>query len=99
MPPLGLLLSLSRGELSPEMVDALQMTDRLEAELPKMLAEHKAITAALDELAAAAQQEKKPEIEAFARRLKVHAETEEQVSYPASILVSRYVKQLTARGA
>ncbi len=99
MPPLGLLLSLSRGEFSPEMADVLQMTDRLEAELPKMLAEHKAITAALDELAAAAQREKKPEIEAFARRLKVHAETEEQVAYPASILVGRYVKQLMARGA
>jgi hypothetical protein len=99
MPPLGLLASLAKGEFNPGMADVLQMTGRLEAELPKMLAEHRAITAALDQLAAAARRENKPEIEAFARRLKVHAATEEQVSYPASILVGRYVKLMMARGA
>lgn len=97
MPPLGLLLSLSRGEFSPDMAEVLPMTDRLEAEMPKMLEEHKAITAALDRLASAAKQEGKPEIEAFARRLKVHAMNEEQVSYPAAILIGRYVKQMMAR--
>jgi hypothetical protein len=99
MPPLGLLLSLSKGEFSPDMAEVLRMTDRLEAELPKMLDEHKAITAALDGLAAAAQRENNPEIAAFARRLKVHAATEEQVAYPASILVGRYVKLMMAEGA
>ena len=99
MPPLGLLLGLSKGEFSPAAAEVLRMTDRLEAELPKMLTEHKAITAALDRLEAAAERENKPEIEAFARRLKVHAATEEQVSYPASILVGRYVKLMLARGA
>jgi hypothetical protein len=63
-----------------------------------MLAEHAAITAALDVLSAAARREEKPEIEAFARRLKVHAATEEQVSYPTSILIGRYVKQMLSRG-
>lgn len=97
MPPLGLLLSLSKGEFSPGMADVLKMTDRLEAELPKMLEEHRAITAALDQLIAAAEKEEKPEVAEFARRLKNHAQTEEQVSYPASILVGRYVKQMLAQ--
>ena len=99
MPPLGLLVSLSKGAFSPEMAEVLPMTDRLEAELPKMLAEHREITAALDRLAAAAQREGKPGIEAFARRLKVHALTEEQVAYPAAILIGRYVKQMMGRSA
>jgi hypothetical protein len=98
MPPLGLLQRLAQGEFSPEMAEVLPMTDRLEAELPKMLAEHASITAALDVLSAAARREQKPEIEAFARRLKVHAATEEQVSYPTSILIGRYVKQMLSRG-
>jgi hypothetical protein len=98
MPPLGLLVSLSRGEYSPDMAEVLKMTDRLEADLPKMLSEHQAIMTALEGLAAAARRENKPEIEAFARRLMVHAKTEEQVAYPAAILVGRYVKQMMAQG-
>ena len=97
MPPLGLLLCLSKGEFTPEMAEVLKMTDRLEAEMPKMLSEHGAIRAALVSLVAAAKSEGKPEIEAFARRLMVHAQTEEEVSYPASLLVGRYVKQMLAR--
>ena len=58
MPPLGLLTRLARGEFDPAMADVLKMTDRLEAELPKMLSEHAAITSALDNLIAAARKEK-----------------------------------------
>lgn len=97
MPPLGLLLRLSKGEFSPDMAEVLKMTDRLEAELPKMLEEHRAITAALDQLIAAADREGKPEVAGFARRLKNHAKTEEQLFYPASLLVGRYVKQMLAQ--
>ncbi|MFN4142338.1 hemerythrin domain-containing protein [Aestuariivirga sp.] len=97
MPPLGLLQSLASGAVTPDMADVLKMTDRLEAEMPKMMAEHRAITAALDALIAAARKEAKPELEAFAKRLKLHAQAEEQLAYPASILVGRYVKQILAR--
>jgi hypothetical protein len=97
MPPLGLLQSLASGAVTQDMADVLKMTDRLEAEMPKMLAEHRAITAALDALIAAARKETKPEVEAFAKRLKLHAQAEEQLAYPASILVGRYVKQMLAR--
>ena len=42
LPPLA-LLALARGEVNAEMAAVLELTDRLEAELPKMLAEHRGI--------------------------------------------------------
>ena len=46
MPPLGLLSSLAEGKATIEMKDVLKMTDRLKAELPEMLEEHKTIISA-----------------------------------------------------
>jgi hemerythrin superfamily protein len=68
------------------------MTDRLKAELPKMLEEHKAVVAALKNLIAAAEEEKKLEHARFAEKLMLHAQTEEEVLYPAAILVGEYLK-------
>ena len=92
LPPLGLLPALARGDVSPEMAEVLKMTDTLEAELPEMLAEHQIIVAALHQLVAAARQEDRPEFIHFAERLTLHAQTEEQVSYPTTILIGKYLK-------
>jgi len=93
LPPLGLLTALIGGKVDSEMAGVLAMTDKLEAELPQMLAEHKQIVAALEKLVAAAKAEKKPEAADFAEKLMLHAQTEEQVAYPAALLVGRYVKE------
>jgi len=74
------------------MADVFALTDRLEAELPGMLAEHLQIKAALGDLVAAANAEKKPEYARFAEKLMSHARTEEEVLYPAALLVGRYLK-------
>lgn len=92
IPPLGLLPALARGEFSEDMADVLPMTDRLEAELPHMLQEHQVILRALSALAEAADAEGKPGVGKFAQRLTLHAQTEEQLSYPAAILVGKYVR-------
>jgi hypothetical protein len=92
LPPLGLLTQLIHGGVEPEMADVLKMTDRLEAELPQMLAEHKDIVAALSNLIDAARAENKPEAAQFAEKLMIHAEAEEEVSYPTALLIGRYVK-------
>lgn len=92
LPPLGLLVALSKGRFETEMADVLEMTDKLEAELPTMLAEHKVIVAALEHLVEAATAENKPEIVEFAAKLMLHAQTEEQVAYPAALLVGREVR-------
>ena len=92
LPPLGLLTALSEGNFEPEMTEVLKMTDKLEAELPTMLSEHKDIVGTLEKLIEAAKAENKSDIVHFAEKLMLHAQTEEQVSYPTSLLIGRYVK-------
>lgn len=92
LPPLGLLSALAEGKIAPEMAEVLTMTDTLKAELPQMLEEHKGIVAALENLKEAAEQEKNEEARRFAEKLIVHAQTEEQVSYPTTILIGEYLK-------
>jgi hypothetical protein len=92
LPPLGLLATLAKGTVVPGMSDVLVLTDRLQVELPGMLAEHKEIVAALGDLVAAAKAENKPKHAGFAEKLMRHAQTEEEVLYPAALLVGRYVK-------
>ena len=57
-----------------------------------MLQEHKDIVVALKNLIAAATQENKPEHAHFAEKLILHAQNEEEVLYPAAILVGEYLK-------
>lgn len=97
LPPLALLGVLATGKFAPGMADVLALTDRLEAELSGMLGEHKEIVAALGDLVAAAKAENMPKYTVFAQKLVLHARTEEEVLYPAAILVGRYVKRVLGR--
>ena len=92
LPPIGLLSTLACGEVDEEMRGVLVMTERLKAELPEMFREHQAVVAALEQLTAAAEKEKLPEHTRFAEKLMLHAKTEEEVLYPAAILVGEYLK-------
>jgi hypothetical protein len=92
LPPLGLLASLAKGEIVAEMNSVLTMTDRLKAELHQMLDEHKAIVAALEKLADAATRENKLRHRRFSEKLILHAQTEEEVLYPAAIVIGEYVR-------
>ncbi|HMD81999.1 MAG TPA: hypothetical protein VKE92_11855 [Anaerolineales bacterium] len=92
LPPLGLLPALAEGRISSEMTQVLEMTDTLKAELPRMLDEHKLIVDALQKLIGAARKEKKMEHIHFAEKLMLHAQNEEEVSYPTAILIGEYVK-------
>lgn len=92
MPPLGLLRPLTEGPVRPEMAKVVELTDKLKRELPTMLKEHEAIVGALRTLAEAGKQENKPQAQQFAEKLQQHAKTEEEVLYPAAILVGEYVK-------
>lgn len=95
MPPLVLLPELATGSITQEMRQVLPLTDRLERELPQMLAEHRAIVHAVRRFSAIARQEKRHSYEAFAEELVAHARTEEQILYPAAILVGKYINQGT----
>jgi hemerythrin superfamily protein len=74
------------------MADVLKLTDRLQAELPTMLAEHKTIVAALARLQETARAAGRDDIVQFTHALTLHAQTEEQVMYPAALLVGRLVR-------
>lgn len=92
IPPLGLLSELSKGIITGEMKSVLSMTEKLQAELPLMLEEHKMIIEALEDLISVSTKETKPEYIEFAQKLMLHAQTEEEVMYPAAILVGEYIK-------
>jgi hemerythrin HHE cation binding domain-containing protein len=92
LPPLGLLSAAAQGEVTPELRAVVSMTDRLKADLPHMLAEHQDVVASLEALAQAGRAEKQPDAVRFAEKLRLHAEFEEQVLYPAAILVGEHVK-------
>lgn len=97
LPPLGLLVPLSEGKFSCSMTGVLNMTDKLQAEMPTMLAEHKEIVTALQKLTTAAKAESKPDGIRFAEMLTAHAQGEEQVTYPTALLIGLYVKDKAAQ--
>jgi hypothetical protein len=92
IPPLLLLPRLASGEVTPDMESILAKTDVMKAELPRMLQEHKVIVEALQKLLQAAAGEGHTGFARFAQKLILHAQTEEEVLYPASILVGEYIR-------
>ena len=92
LPPLGLLAPLAAGDTPAGMQDALAMTDALRKELPRMLEEHKRIRAATEKLRTAAREENASVQEQLAETLAAHAQTEEEILYPAAILVGDIIR-------
>jgi hypothetical protein len=92
LPPLGLLAALAAGEFSPEMQSVLPMTDALRDELDRMLREHSGISVATRRLEQVAVDAGRADVERLARELSSHAESEEEVFYPAALLVGEVVR-------
>ena len=92
IPPLALLPRLAKGLVTPDMADILPLVARLKEEMPLMIQEHRAITGAVQELATAAETANDEKYIRFAAELMVHAQMEEEVLYPAAVLVGEYVK-------
>lgn len=92
LPPLGLLAPLARGERSQGMRAVLPLTDSLRAELPRMLREHEAIHAATVRLRDVARGRGNLPVQRLAEQLLLHAQSEEQMMYPAALLVGDFVR-------
>jgi hypothetical protein len=93
MPPLALLRPLAEDRWVPGSAPAvIAMSDRLKADWPKMLHEHQEIREALAVLAGEARAERRPDVLQFVEKLKLHAQQEEEILYPAAILVGEYLK-------
>jgi hemerythrin HHE cation binding domain-containing protein len=93
-PPLGLLEDVSRGlwPSDTELGEALAMSERLRNGILDMLAEHRMITAAVEELVAAAKAQNRVEYAELALRLVHHADLEERVLYPAVAILGSYIE-------
>lgn len=94
MPPLGALGAIARGDKVPDAATVIAQARRVADELPQMLSEHRDVVRALERLEQAARAAGKPEHAHFAEKLKLHAQTEEEVLYPAAILVGRALERL-----
>ncbi len=92
MPPLGLLAQIAKGDVPPDSGAVIAMTDELKKDLGHMLHEHKAIVIQLHRLMEDAKSERRDEYVHLAERLMLHARTEEEVLYPAAILIGEYLK-------
>lgn len=93
IPVLGALQPYVNGTLTEETRNqAIQISQQFKQEYPTMLEEHKQIVAALDNLENTAMQENRQDAISFIADLKSHAINEEQVTYPATIIIGELLE-------
>lgn len=92
LPPLGHLPVLASGEKPAQPNKVIQLTEHLKSQLVHMSAEHQLIKAYLNELKQAADHDHHRAIIEFEKELHNHANTEEEIFFPAAILVGEYLK-------
>jgi hypothetical protein len=92
LPPLSVLLPLTNQAITEDMRGIIAVTDEFKKEYPGMLEEHKKIMGAAKRMVVAARQEKNYEAAHFVEKLIMHAQIEEQILYPAALLVGEHLK-------
>jgi len=92
MPALGLAARLARGEINAAMAQVLPHTDWLKNNSATLLAEHHMILAAVEQMIEAARIERRFDCVDLGERLVNHLRVEEEVLYPAAILVGEYLR-------
>ena len=90
--PLGLLSLLASGKIPEQSKEIILLTDNLTSQLTHLSVEHQLIKAYMDELRQADTNGRHREIIEFERELHKHANTEEEVFFPAAILIGEYLK-------
>ena len=99
LPPLSLLPALAAGEVRPDMRPVMELARRLRANLPSMLDEHIAIVGAAQALKDKANEMGRLDAGHLAQKLILHVEAEEDVLYPAAILVGEYLRLVLGKQA
>ena len=97
LPVIGVIRELAEEKASPDFPKALELFEKFKPEYEKMVQEHVEIVKALDELEKAAKKAKRVAVVNFARKLKLHAKTEEELTYPAVLMAGKLLKQDTNR--
>jgi len=91
LPPLGVLVALADGRITPDMSPAMTLAHKLKSLMPQMLEEHIAIVGALQTLMDTAREVDRPDVALLAQKIIVHAQIEEEVLYPAAIVIGEYL--------
>lgn len=89
---LGLLLPLSRGQVTSAMQGVPARTEHLKAQMFEIVREHAEIIEAAHKLLRAARTERKLSQVTFTEHLMLRAWTDELVFYPTAILIGEYLK-------
>ena len=92
LPPLGLLPLLANGQIPEQSEDVILLSENVKSMLNHMSVEHQLINAYIKELIEASNKENLPEIIKFENEVIKHAISEEEVFFPASILIGEYLK-------
>ncbi|MGE5781292.1 MAG: hemerythrin domain-containing protein [Nitrososphaerales archaeon] len=93
IPVLGALQPYVNGTLTEETRNqVIKISQQFKQEYPSMLEEHKQIVAVLDNLENIAMKENRQDVISFIAELKSHAMNEEQVTYPATIVVGELLE-------
>jgi hypothetical protein len=92
LPSLGLLPLLARGQEPEHATDVVLLSEKAESMLNHMSVEHQLINAYVAELKQASAKENLPDIIKFENEVLNHATSEEEVFFPASILIGKYLK-------
>ena len=93
LPPLAALPLLASGQIPDQREELILLTEKLKTQLPHMNAEHQMIKALLEELKHVAAQEGHSIPAGFEEDLHRHAQMEEEVFFPAAILVVEYLQR------
>ena len=92
LPTLGLLPSLAKGQLPESPTEIIMLSEKAKSQMDHMSAEHQLIKAYIEELKQASKEENQPAIIAFEKEVSKHAISEEEVYFPAAIMVGEYLK-------
>ena len=97
LPPLQTLPSLASEIIPEHSAEIIRLTEKLRSQLTHMNAEHQMIMAHLSELKQAAAYDNHPDITWLEEQIYKHAKAEEEVYFPAAIVIGGYLKQKGAK--
>lgn len=90
---LGALQPYVNGTLTQDAKDqAIKLSQQFKQKYPTMLEEHKQIVVALDRLQNTATKENRQDVISFIEQLRNHALSEEQITYPATIVIGELLE-------
>jgi hypothetical protein len=87
LPLMSFMSSLRGGTALPEPEDVQMMTCLLEAAMPGLLEDHRVIKESLGDIAGACRGNEGGRLARFAEMFSIHAGTEEEILYPAALLI------------